>query len=106
MWINWEFYKKMSTRIGDEWRKADEKRRKDPNWKSYGEWVKSNHKSYKKQIEMQKLERIPDPDQHQRLSFIKSGIRIAGYVCIPFSIPAAVALLVISEIIGIAEELV
>lgn len=96
----------MSTRIGDEWRKADEKRRKDPNWKSYGEWVKSNHKSYKKQIEMQKLERIPDPDQHQRLSFIKSGIRIAGYVCIPFSIPAAVALLVISEIIGIAEELV
>ena len=70
MWINWEFYKKMSTRIGDEWRKADEKRRKDPNWKSYGEWVKSNHKSYKKQIEMQKLERIPDPDQHQRLSFL------------------------------------
>ena len=55
---------------------------------------------------MQKLERIPDPEQHQKLSFIKSGIRIAGYVCIPFSIIAATILLVISEAVGIMEELV
>lgn len=106
MWINWKFYKKMSARIADKWRKADEKRRKDPNWKSYGEWIKSNYKSYKTQIEMQKLERMPDPGQHQTLSFIKSGIRIIGYLCLPFSIIAATVLLIASEVVGIAEELV
>ena len=55
---------------------------------------------------MQKLERIPDPDDHQKLSFIKSGIRIVGYSVIPFSIPLAVALLIMSEVVGIVEELV
>tara|TARA_R100001126_G_C4845092_1_gene158978 strand:+ start:495 stop:650 length:156 start_codon:yes stop_codon:yes gene_type:complete len=50
--------------------------------------------------------KYPDPKLHQLISFIKSGIRIAGYVCIPFSIIAAVILLVISEVIGIIEELV
>ena len=48
----------------------------------------------------------PDPKLHQLISFIKSGIRIAGYICIPFSMIAAVILLVISEVIGIVEELV
>jgi|TARA_B100002019_G_C21138392_1_gene531868 hypothetical protein len=60
----------------------------------------------KKPQKMQKLERIPDPDQHQKLSFIKSGIRIAGYICIPFSVIAATILLVASEVVGIFEELV
>ena len=60
----------------------------------------------KKPQKMQKLERIPDPEQHQKLSFIKSGIRIAGYICIPFSIIAATILLVASEVVGIIEELV
>ena len=60
----------------------------------------------KKPQKMQKLERIPDPDQHQKLSFIKSGIRIAGYICIPFSVVAATILLVASEVVGIFEELV
>ena len=55
---------------------------------------------------MQKLERIPDPEQHQRLSFIKSGIRIAGYLCLPFSIIVATILLIASEVVGIMEELV
>tara|TARA_R100000234_G_C4951622_1_gene157595 strand:+ start:169 stop:324 length:156 start_codon:yes stop_codon:yes gene_type:complete len=48
----------------------------------------------------------PDPKLHQLISFIKSAVRIAGYVCIPFSILAAVILLVTSEAIGIIEELV
>ena len=60
----------------------------------------------KKPQKMQKLERMPDPDQHQKLSFIKSGIRIAGYICIPFSVIAATILLVVSEVVGIFEELV
>ena len=48
----------------------------------------------------------PDPKLHQLISFIKSGVLIAGYVCIPFSVLAAVILLVTSEVVGIIEELV
>jgi len=55
---------------------------------------------------LNKEQEAPDPKLHQLISFIKSGIRIAGYICIPFSILAAVILLVISEVIGIVEELV
>ena len=57
-----------------------------------------------------KLERnlasYPDAKKHQLVSFIKSGIRIAGYLTIPFNIAAAVSLLVVSEAVGIIEELV
>ena len=60
----------------------------------------------KKIKKMQKLERMPDPGQHQKLSFLKSGIRIAGYLCLPFSIIVATILLIASEVVGIMEELV
>ena len=48
----------------------------------------------------------PDAKKHQIVSFIKSGVRIAGYFTLLISVPWAVALLVISEGIGILEELV
>lgn len=48
----------------------------------------------------------PNPKTHQLVSFLKSAVRIAGYALILISIPGAVILLVISELIGIAEELV
>ena len=48
----------------------------------------------------------PDATRHQRLSFIKSGIRILGYCFIPFSLIYATVFLIISELIGILEELV
>jgi len=48
----------------------------------------------------------PDPKKHQRISFIKSGIRIVGYMLIPFDLGIAAAILVISETIGVYEELV
>lgn len=48
----------------------------------------------------------PDPKKHQQISFIKSGIRIAGYILIPFSLVLAAAILTLSELIGIYEELV
>jgi hypothetical protein len=48
----------------------------------------------------------PDPKLHQRVSFIKSGVRIAGYFALVINLPTAVTLLVISEAIGILEELV
>jgi hypothetical protein len=50
----------------------------------------------------------PDPKKHQYVSFIKSGIRIAGCVCALTSgtvIGLAIALLV-AEIVGVYEELV
>ena len=52
------------------------------------------------------IDKLPDPKLHQQLSFIISGLRIAGYIAIPFSIEIAVVVLVISEVIGIVEELV
>jgi hypothetical protein len=48
----------------------------------------------------------PDAKKHQTVSFIKSGIRIVGYMCIPFNLLIAAGLLVLSELVGIYEELV
>ncbi len=55
---------------------------------------------------MKNLEKLPDPKLHQIISFIKSGVRILGYVFIPFNISVAVTLLIVSEAVGIIEELV
>lgn len=49
---------------------------------------------------------LPDAYWHQRISFIKSGIRIAGYGLLFYSVPIAAGVLILSEIIGIIEELV
>lgn len=48
----------------------------------------------------------PDAKKHQVVSFVKSGIRILGYMFLPFNIDVAVTLLVVSEAVGILEELV
>ena len=53
-----------------------------------------------------KVEKLPDPRLHQIISFVKSGVRILGYLFIPFNIGVAVTLLVVSEGIGIVEEMV
>ena len=55
---------------------------------------------------VKKLDKLPDPKLHQQVSFIKSGIRILGYACIPFSLFWATAFLILSEVVGIIEELV
>ena len=60
----------------------------------------------KKQSIEQTLGLMPDQKWHRRISFLKSGIRIVGYVFIPFNLIAATALLVVSEVVGIIEELV
>lgn len=51
-------------------------------------------------------QQLPDARMHQRISFIKSGIRLLGYVLLPFDIVAATIFLFISEVVGILEELV
>ena len=53
-----------------------------------------------------KGQKLPDPKKHQLVSFLKSGIRIAGYVALFFSIETAAVLLIVSELVGIYEELV
>ena len=57
-----------------------------------------------KPIQLEKY--YPDAKKHQIVSFINSGIRILGYVLIPFDLLWAAGILVVSEIVGIIEELV
>ena len=83
MWINWEFYKKMSDRE-----------------------IMNAKFGISNQPQMKNLDQMPDQKWHRRISFIKSGIRIIGYGFIPFSLITATALLVVSEVVGIIEELV
>ncbi len=52
------------------------------------------------------LEKLPDPRSHQIISFIKSGIRILGYIVLPFDIIISALLLIFSEAVGIYEEMV
>ena len=52
------------------------------------------------------IDKMPNQKWHQIVSFIKSGIRIVGYCFIPFNLVVATVLLVLSEVIGIIEEMV
>ena len=52
------------------------------------------------------LKFMPDQRLHQIISFIKSGIRIVGYCIIPINLIAAALVLILSEVIGIIEEMV
>ena len=49
---------------------------------------------------------MPNQKWHQIISFIKSGIRLVGYGLLLYSVPIAVGVLILSELIGIIEELV
>ena len=63
-------------------------------------------KTYKKIPVVKNIDQMPDQKWHRRISFIKSGLRIVGYGFIPFNLAVATALLVVSEVVGIIEELV
>jgi hypothetical protein len=52
------------------------------------------------------IDKMPNQKWHQIVSFIKSGVRIIGYCFIPFNLIISTILLVLSEIIGILEEMV
>jgi len=54
----------------------------------------------------QNQEHMPNQKWHRIFSFVKSAIRILGYIVIPFDLPIAALILVFSEIVGIFEELV
>jgi len=55
---------------------------------------------------MKNLDKLPDPKLHQIVSFVKSGVRLLGYLFLPFNLYAAMGILLFSELIGIYEELV
>ena len=48
----------------------------------------------------------PDPKLHQRLSFIKSGIRITACVAGVWNVAFLAIGLLIAEVVGVYEELV
>jgi hypothetical protein len=48
----------------------------------------------------------PDPSLHQLISFLKSAVRITGYAALTYGIGLGVFILILSELIGIIEELV
>jgi hypothetical protein len=52
------------------------------------------------------IEYMPNQRWHQIISFIKSFVRLGGYCLLPFYFEAAVVTLIVSEVIGIAEEMV
>ena len=68
------------------------------------DWMYPDTKVTKKR-KIKKVEH-PDSKNHQIVSFIKSGIRILGYGLLPFNLVASVIFLILSEIVGIIEELV
>jgi hypothetical protein len=54
-----------------------------------------------------KTSSIPDPLKHKYISFVKSGFRILAGVALCFGdFVVAGSLLVVAELLGIAEELV
>ena len=52
------------------------------------------------------MNKYPDAEKHKKLSLVKSVIRIGGYFLLALNLPLAVVALVVSEILGIIEELV
>lgn len=51
---------------------------------------------------------VPDPRWHQRISFVKSAIRIAAGIALiwPQNIILAGVLIIVAEVLGIVEEVV
>ena len=41
---------------------------------------------------------------HKQISYAKSALRLTGYLMLPFVLIPGVGVLVVSEILGIAEE--
>ena len=97
-------------------------------WRRYAKWKRENRDAWERSVKKQEqmsdreimnakrglnsrpsvknIDQMPNQKWHRRISFIKSGIRIVGYVLIPFNLIDATVVLVVSEVVGIIEELV
>lgn len=65
--------------------------------------IKTNPRMVKEGVD---LINMPNQYWHRIISFVKSAVRIIGYTFIPFDLMVATMILIISEVIGILEELV
>lgn len=45
-----------------------------------------------------------DLDYHTKMSYIKSGIRITGYIGLMFNVFVGALVLIVAEVVGILEE--
>lgn len=72
----------------------------------YAEIMNKNTKYDNKIKKYTHLEHMPNQKWHKYISFIKSGVRIIGYGFIPFNLVVACLILILSEVIGIVEEMV
>ncbi len=75
----------------------------------FAEYNKQEEKEQRAQLSddsPSKKQELPDAKLHQIISFIKSGVRIVGYLGLIFAFPYGVLLLILAEVIGILEELV
>jgi hypothetical protein len=63
-------------------------------------------KDIKLNKEIKDFKHMPNQKWHKIISFIKSSIRITGYILIPFDLTSAAFVLIFSEIVGILEEVV
>ena len=52
------------------------------------------------------IKHMPNQKYHKYVSFLKSSVRITGYGALMYGIGLGVFILIISELIGIIEELV
>lgn len=57
-------------------------------------------------VKMDEIGHMPNQKWHKIISLIKSVVRIGGYCLLPFNLIVGVIVLVVSELIGIIEELV
>jgi hypothetical protein len=100
----WRRYAKWKRENRDAWERSVKKQEQMSDGKT--EALNGTYFSHKKVPTVKHIEQMPDQKWHRRISFLKSGIRIVGYVFIPFNLITATILLVISEVVGIFEELV
>ena len=100
----WRRYAKWKRENRDAWERSIKKQEQMSDGKT--EALNGTYFSHKKVPTVKHIEQMPDQKWHRRISFLKSGIRIVGYVFIPFNLITATILLVISEVVGIFEELV
>ena len=99
----WRRYAKWKRENRDAWERSVKKQEQMSDGKT--EALNGTYFSHKKVPTVKHIEQMPDQKWHRRISFLKSGIRIVGYVFIPFNLITATILLVISEVVGIFEEL-
>ena len=100
----WRRYAKWKRENRDAWERSIKKQEQMSD--GLTEALKGAKYTRHKAIPVKNISQMPDQKWHRIVSFVKSGVRILGYCFIPFNLIIATILLIISEVVGIIEELV